>query len=187
MMFWINLVGYQLVWFISVYGAGHGNAWLGVAAAVMFVVSQVLVSNQPMVELRLLAVAVCLGMVVDGALAASGGARYAASAPALPSGGAPVWILGLWAAFALTLNQTLTVLGPRPWLALAMGAIGAPLAYMGAARGWQALVFEAPAWRGLLWLALSWAIAMPLLATLAHDWTRTAQAARGGRRRRASS
>jgi len=32
------------------------------------------------------------------------------------------------------------------------------------------LTFEAPAWRGLLWLACGWALAMPLLATQARRW-----------------
>jgi hypothetical protein len=170
MKFWSNLAGYQLVWFLTVTGAGRGLAWPALVSACVFIVWQMLTADRPTVELRLLIAAVLLGICVDGILAASGWAHYAAATPALPSGGAPLWILALWASFAMTLNQSLRYLNGRPFVAFAFGAIGAPLAYLSAARGWQALVFEAPTWRGLLWIAVGWAIAMPLLATLAHRW-----------------
>jgi hypothetical protein len=71
----------------------------------------------------------------------------------------------------MTLNRSLAYLRDRWWLALVLGAIGAPLAYLGAQRGWQAVVFQTPSWRGIAWIACSWAIAMPLLALLARHWT----------------
>jgi hypothetical protein len=172
MRFWGNLLGYQLVWFIAVSEAGRGLWWPAVAAAVLFVAWQMVLSERPWAELCLLCAAVCCGVLGDGVLALSGWASYAAPSVALPPGGAPIWILALWASFAMTVNHTLVYLRGRPWLALAFGAIGAPMAYFGAARGWQALVFEAPAWRGLSWIAFSWAIAMPLLALLARHWAR---------------
>jgi hypothetical protein len=178
MMFWVNLLGYQLVWFINVSGAGHGMVWLGVMASITFVISQLLLSRHPRVDIRLLAVAVLLGVVIDGVLSASGGARYGAPVPALPSGGAPLWILGIWASFALTLNQSLVFLRARPLLALLLGGVGGPLAYLGAARGWQALVFQEPIWPALAWLAFGWAVALPLLAALAQGWTTAARAPR---------
>ena len=42
------------------------------------------------------------GALMDGGLAASGWLVYAASAPSWP----PLWILAIWAAFALTLNHS---------------------------------------------------------------------------------
>jgi hypothetical protein len=173
MRFWGNLLGYQLVWFIAVQGAGGGAWWPGVAAAALFIAWQMLLSGQPGAELRLLCAAVCCGVLADGVLSATAWASYAAPDAALPPGGAPVWILALWASFAMTVNHTLVYLRERPWLALLFGAIGAPVAYASAARGWHALVFEAPAWRGLVWIGFSWAVAMPVLALLARRWART--------------
>ena len=43
MRFWANLIGYQLVWFSAVIGAGRGLAWPGVAAAGVFVAAQLAV------------------------------------------------------------------------------------------------------------------------------------------------
>src|SRR5271170_2891843 len=168
MSFWANLVGYQLAWFLTVIGAGHGLAWPAVLGSMVFVVWQVFASDHPTIELRLLVVALLMGIVVDGGFVASGWVRYATPAPAWPPGGAPLWILALWACFAMTLNQSLRYLQGRVALAVALGAIGGPLAYLGAARGWQAVSFAVPQWRGVLLVACGWAIAVPLLAGLAR-------------------
>ena len=170
MSFWSNLIGYQLTWLLAVASAAHGHPWLAVAAAAVFVSWQLFAARHRSVELRLLVLALLLGIVVDGVLAGSGWASYASPQPAVPAHGAPVWILALWACFAMTLNRSLQILRGRPWLAATFGALGAPLAYLAAARGWQAMQFPADAWRAWLWLALGWAVALALLATLATRW-----------------
>lgn len=166
MRFWGNLVGYKLVWLVTVIGAGRGQWWPAVAAAAMFAVWQLSLSRQRWLELRLVGAALLAGLVIDGGLAASGLLRYEASAVALPAGGAPLWILALWSAFALTLTQSLRRLQHRPWLAATFGGIGGPLAYLGAARGFGALAFVAPAWIAMVALAVGWALALPLLMRL---------------------
>lgn len=164
--FWTNAITYQVVWFAAVIGAGSGAWWPGVAAAALFVAVQLGVSRERDVDLRLLAAALVCGAVVDGAMASSGLARYAASTPAMP-GGAPLWLLAIWACFALTLRRSMRFLLGRPFAALALGAIGGPLAYLGAARGWQSIAFAEPRWQALALLALAWSLALPLLVLLA--------------------
>lgn len=174
MKFWGNLIGYQLGWFATVIAAGHGMAWPGVLAALVFVAWQLAVSDDAGADLRLVVTALVLGVVVDGAASAFGWLAYAAATPALPPGGAPIWILGLWASFAMTLNRTLAYLRARPWLSLIFGGIGAPLAYLGAARGWQAVTFAPPAWHAVVWLGIGWAVAMPVLTQVAARLHRSA-------------
>jgi hypothetical protein len=172
MRFWINLIGYQCVWFCTVIGAGMGVAWPAVVAASVFAISQIKTSNHRSREFKLIGVAVLCGVAMDGALAASGTARYAAAWPSATF--APVWILTLWASFALTLTSSMSVLLQRRWLALLLGAIGGPLAYLGAARGWSAIEFPEPLWHALAILSVGWAIALTLLATLATRWSDSA-------------
>lgn len=172
MKFWISLAGYELVWFAAVIGAGHGLTWPGVVALLPYVAWQLFDGGHAWADLRLMLASVALGCVLDGGLQHAGVLRYAASGPLLAL--APVWILALWASFALTFTQSLRYLQQRLWLAALLGAIGGPAAYLGAARGWHAVTFPQPAWPALLWLALGWGLATPLLAWLAARWTRGA-------------
>lgn len=167
MRFWANLVGYQLAWFGVVICAARGQPWLSVALAAAFAAVQWYASKQQASDARLLASALACAIVLDGSLAASGLLQYASPQPALL---APAWILALWAAFAMTLNHSMTFLRGRPLLAAAFGAVGGPVAYLGAARGFDAVVFPDPAWPALLGLALGWGLAMPALAVLAKRW-----------------
>ncbi|HVI54897.1 MAG TPA: DUF2878 domain-containing protein [Luteibacter sp.] len=167
---WSSVIGYQLVWFVAVIFAGRGEPWPGVIAALAFVGWQLGVSARPRAALRIVTIAVLCGVTIDGLVRGWHLADYAAAMPALPTAGAPLWILGLWACFSLTLGGPLRALGTRPVLAVLIGGIGGPLAYAGAASGWAALTFEAPAWRALAVLAAGWAMAMPLLAALSHRW-----------------
>ncbi|WP_305803961.1 DUF2878 domain-containing protein [Stenotrophomonas sp. YIM B06876] len=161
---WVVFVAYQLVWFAAVIGAGHGLAWPGAVAAITFVVWQLLRRAARGQALLMVTLGIVLGLLVDGGAAMAGLLHYAAADRALPAGGAPLWILGLWACFALTFEQSLAFLCRRPWLALAFGAVGGPLAYWGAQRGWQAVQFGTPLWAPLLWLAVGWALATSMFA-----------------------
>lgn len=167
-----NILGYQAVWFAAVYGAGRGATWPAVLAAAVFAVWQLARSTQRALEIRLIGVALVLGMLLDGALAFTGLLHYSASSPAVPPGGAPVWILALWVAFALTLNQSLRWLRARPLVAVIFGALGGPLAYAAAARVAGAVTFAAPAWQPLACLAAGWGAAVLLLGHGAGSWQR---------------
>ncbi len=159
---WLEFAAYQAVWFVAVIAAGNGSAWPGALAAAAFVAVQWSLSSRRAGLTMLAALALLAGTFVDGALALSGLARYAAAWPSPQS--APAWILGLWCAFATTLAGSLRVLQTRLRAAALLGAVGAPLAYLGAARGWGAVAFAEPAWRGWAWLAAGWALALPALA-----------------------
>lgn len=175
-----NLLGYQLVWFAAVYGAGRGWPWLGVIAAAAFAAWQLRCSRQRALDVRLLGLALILGVLLDGTLALSGTLRYAAAAPALPPGGAPVWILSLWVAFALTLNHSLRYLRGRPLLAALLGAIGGPLAYAGAGRLSQAVTFAPPRWQALACVGAGWGVCLLVLASFAGRWQNASGAAPAG-------
>ncbi|HEX6549311.1 MAG TPA: DUF2878 domain-containing protein [Gammaproteobacteria bacterium] len=171
MKFWISLIGYQVVWFTAVIGAGHGLAWPGLLAMSVYVIWQFSISRQRGADLLLICTALVAGCVLDGALLNTGLLHYQAMSPfdRLP----PLWILALWISFALTFTQSLQYLQTRLPVAALLGAIGGPLAYLGAARGWQVVSFVHPLWLDLLWLAVGWGLVTPLLAWLAGYWSRT--------------
>lgn len=165
----INVVGNQAVWFVAVIAASSGHAWPGVLAAAVFVGAHVVTAHDPRAELKLVAAALLCGVVVDGIAASQGWLRYAAP---LPGGEEwpPAWILALWASLAVTLNVAMRSLQRRLWLGVLLGGIGAPLAYLAAAKGWDAVRFTDPAVRGIAWLAVAWAMALPALLWAARAW-----------------
>ena len=98
--------------------------------------------------------------------------------------GAPLWILALWAAFALTLTRSLAWLMRRPWLAALFGAARrtARLCERGARLRARSTSRRPPA-RAVAGLALGWGAAMAVLAYLAR---RDYAGARGGAHRGAA-
>jgi len=167
-----NFLGYQVVWLVAVAGAGRGLVWPALAALAGFALWQLMLSGTRRADLRLLAVALALGVLLDGALSFGGVLSYAAPRPALPPGGAPLWILALWAAFALTLNHSLAWLRRRWLLAALLGALGGPLAYLAAAKLSNAVTFRAPEATVLAALAAGWGAALLVLARSALHWSR---------------
>lgn len=160
----INAALFQVVWFATVAGAGAGMWWAGLPALAAFAIWQLPRSRWPRADLALLACGVALGLAVDSLLIAGGWLRFATPQPSPQF--APVWILVLWAGFALTVNHSLAFLKRRPALAMLFGGLGGPLAYLGAQRLFAAVAFTAPQWHVLAALAVAWAISMPLLAAI---------------------
>ncbi|RZA20088.1 MAG: DUF2878 domain-containing protein [Lysobacteraceae bacterium] len=164
MRFWTNLLGYQAAWFIAVGFAARGLAWPGMLACLGFAALTWWHSPMKRSDLRLVVTALLCGLLLDGTLAATGWLRYSAPLPALP---APAWIATLWMAFAMTLQHSLQWLLARPSVAIVFGAIGGPLAYWGASRGFHAVAFTMPVHATVL-LAVGWGVAMALLVAVAR-------------------
>lgn len=128
--FWTNLLGNQLVWLCAVAGAGRGWQWPALLAATIYIGSQLLTSPHPRLDLRLMLLALACAWLVDASAAASGAVRYAAA----PLGWTPpLWIMALWAAFAMTLTNSMRFLLRHPALPALFGLLLAPLAYLSAA------------------------------------------------------
>lgn len=159
-----NVVGYQAVWLASVGGAGAGLAWAGPLAAAVFVAAMLAFGGRARQDLRLLAVALPLGVLLDTAFAASGWLRYAEPWPW--AWAAPIWIWSLWAGFAMTLNHSMAFLRERPLAAALLGLFGGPLAYWAAAGAFDAVSFGAPVPWVMGALAIGWAVVLPALFAL---------------------
>jgi hypothetical protein len=159
-----NAVGYQLVWFACVAGAAAGRVWPGLLAAAVFMVATLRLGGCWRADVRTLAIAVPLGFGLDSAFAAAGWLAYDPPGP-WPLA-APAWIAALWLGFAMTLNHSLRFLRRRPVAAALLGMLGAPLAYLGAARGFGVLAFATPWPPVLLALALAWGLLLPAIFAL---------------------
>lgn len=162
----VNALAFQLVWFACVFGAAHGHAWPGIAAASAHVALTLVCERRVAIgagrsfaiprALGAFVLAGVLGSAADTLQRACGFVEYSGSAP----GGvwAPVWIVALWIAFAATLSSSLAWLRGRVWLSLPFAVLGAPLSYLGAER-LGAVTIGAPRLAALAGIGVAWGIA----------------------------
>jgi hypothetical protein len=160
----INAVLFQITWVAAVAGAGYGHWWPGLAALALFAAWQLRDPATRAADLRLLAWALLIGLLVDTLWVQAGMLTFATPLPW--AGLAPVWIMVLWAGFSLTINHSLRALKPRPLLAAGLGLIGGPLAYWIASSAWGAAQIHWPLWQALLALGIAWGLLTPLLCRL---------------------
>lgn len=160
----LNVVLFQAGWLACVLGAANGYVREGAATALAIVAWHALRAARPSRELALAAGAAVLGFAFESLLVQAGWVRFASGV--LLDGTAPYWMVALWALFATTLNLSLRALQTRLALAAVLGAVGGPLAYYAGAR-LGALDLVQPA-AMLAALAAGWALATPLLLTLAR-------------------
>lgn len=158
LMLWI---AYQAFWFGCVIGAEHGLSWPAPLALAGFIAVRLAVGTRAnwREDLMHALLVGALGFLVDSGFAATGLIRYAAPWPSPML--APLWIVMIWLAFAMTLRDGLTFLHQRPLLAGLLGATGAPLSYLGAAQGFGVLEFPMGQAFALVVLAATWFIALP--------------------------
>lgn len=152
-----NLLWYQCIWFTAVLG---GDAWLGLGLTLL-VVHLWWVDDWREQALLMLAAA-ALGGGVDLLVAGAGYYRFA---PATTFGATPLWLFLIWMGFAGTLRHSMAWLADRPRLMTTAALLGAPMAYISAAR-FGAVSFPSGTLSTGLITALSWLCVLPLLLTL---------------------
>lgn len=160
----VNFLAFQAGWFASVLGAAQNMPWVGPMVVLAVVVLHLRAATRPDLEAGLLVASGIIGLYFDSLLVALGWVTY-------PSGlfsnsFAPYWIVTMWVLFATTLNSSMGWLRGRLSLAAVLGAFAGPMSYIaGAKLGGIEFVDRGGA---LLFLALGWAAAMPLLLVLAE-------------------
>jgi hypothetical protein len=155
----INALLSQVAWFGAVLSAARGLPWLGVVAVAAAVAWHLARARQPVREVGLVALALAVGAVFETLLVQAGLLQFEGGT--LLAGTAPVWMVALWANFAITLNVSLRALRSRLLAAALLGAIGAPLAYAGGQK-LGAVQFLQPD-SALAAIAAGWAVLTPVL------------------------
>lgn len=158
----INFVLFQLAWFACVMGAAYQLPWLAFIVGVSLVSIQWVFAPNPVKELQLVVLVCAIGAVFDQLLLNHGVVQY--QAHGWSAGWVPVWIIGLWAAFASTLNVSLRWLRNYRWAAVLLGAIGGPLAYAAAQKLGAVTLTITPS--SHIVLGVGWAILTPWIIHL---------------------
>lgn len=152
---WINLIGFQLAWWLSVL---YGNQVLPIVAALIAV--HLLLHSSPKIELVVLVSCTLLGMVVDTSLTHTGVFVFT-QGHAWP----PLWLALLWLSFSATLRQGLHWFKGRYLLSALVGSLAGAASYLAAGR-LGAVSFGIAEIEAALLLALIWMMLFPALMKL---------------------
>jgi hypothetical protein len=156
-----NILGFQVVWLLSVYGAGTGLWLSGVFAALLFAAVTLLLSHDRRRDLRSLAIALPIGFAMDSLLAQSPYLDFASPYPWVDW--APAWIMALWIGFALTLNHSLKPIYRKALPTFLFGLLGGPLAYGIAAMRFGAMSVESDMLSCAVLVGLVWGAGLSLI------------------------
>lgn len=165
-----NLVSFQLLWWACVLSAGTGWETYLLCLIIVFTLVHLQWVEGWQQALPLLFTAIT-GCIFDQWVYVMGWVDFA-NQPADVSY-IPSWMIGLWLAFACTLNVSMRWLQHHLTLAALLGAIFGPLAYLGAEK-FGAVLLPNPT-LNLAWIALEWAIVLPLLIWIRETFNLTMQ------------
>ncbi len=165
----INFILFQIGWFACVIGAAKQMPWLGVAVVIAIIIWHLTQAKQAKKEVQLLFITLVIGGIFDQIMLNHHLISY--QSHGWSDAIVPVWILALWAEFVTVLNVSLRWMKelktPVRWLvSVLFGAIGGPLAYIGAERLGAVTLNNLP--MSYIALGVGWAILTPLLLKLSE-------------------
>lgn len=161
----INIILFQIGWFACVLSAANNHPLVGACISLFIIVSHVLLSREYKQEIRIIVIAMVIGLFLDSFIISAGLITYTSGM--LNDFIAPYWIVLMWALFATTLNYSLSWMRNKLLVSVVLGAIAGPLAYYaGMKLGAVEFINEMKA---LISLSIGWAICTPLLLKLSVD------------------
>lgn len=162
----VNYALYQTGWFACILGAAWEWPLTGALVAAALIGAHFARTIERAVELRLLLLALGVGVIVEAYQVRSGTyARFTSGA--IVAWMSPPWLLLMWAQFATTFRWSLRGIMLRPVRAALFGAVGGPIAFWAGER-LGAVTLAAPLWAAYLRLGLTWGIALWACAEIAR-------------------
>jgi hypothetical protein len=123
----VNAVLFQAAWFACVIGGARDVSLWGMVA-VVGLAGYSLHARTAGRDLVLASVAAVVGFLLETVWIRSGVLVYGGALVA------PVWIVLLWVGVGLTINHSLSMFKPRPWLGGLLAGTSAPLSYLAGER-----------------------------------------------------
>ncbi len=155
--FWVNLLGFNLLWSLSVF---YGDQTLAFVSILLIL--NIFFHSSPVSEMVIIGLAGAIGYAVDSVLMQQGIFAFGSGLFDASWGLAPAWLLLLWFGFCATLRQSLRFFANHLGLSALVGAVVGSLTYL-LASALGAVVFPLSSVVTVLMLAAIWAVLFPLL------------------------
>lgn len=165
--FWINLIGFQIIWWVCVL---FGNTWLAITWALLG--CHLLFHREPISEACYILICATIGFGIDALLTFKGififqESAFQDSSLKESSSIPPLWLFALWISFSATLRQSLGFFSKHYVLAAILGAVGGSGSYLTAEK-FDQVSFGFTTWHTGFLLAFIWLILFPLLIWISH-------------------
>ena len=158
----INFALFQLGWFACVLG---GNQVALIAVPIILIIHFRWV-GQWHSEKQLLVITFLLGCTIDSFLGNLDILQFNTTTNE-ESRLLPLWLAGLWALFATTLQHSLDWARTHRSTGALLGFFGGPLSYLAGSKLTD-VALATPVWQSLLVLAIVWTILVPVLQTFSQ-------------------
>jgi len=156
----VNFVLYQSTWFLCVLLAARERPGVAAAITMAAVLVHLVLAEHTLSEVKLVAIAGAVGLVVDSFHVTLGVFSFAESG--LVPWLCPPWIVAMWMLFAITLRSCMSWITKSLPIAAFVGFLGGPLSFV-AGEKLGAVTFSDPRPLSLLVLGVVWASTLPLL------------------------
>ncbi|NMH58571.1 DUF2878 domain-containing protein [Alteromonas ponticola] len=154
-----NVVWFQVIWILAV---AYQMKFIYLVAAL--VVLHFFVTSTPKRDLFIMLVGVVIGCLIDNLLTANKVFVFS-DQPSI--GLIPVWLVILWAAFAISTYHSLSIWIKSRAVQILIGAVAGPISYL-AGRHFDAVTFSFSTLVTFIILAIVWAILLPILIELSN-------------------
>lgn len=161
----LNFILFQFGYFVALLCAAHDvRLWPSVYTSLALAWHFHTLPSDRKRELTFFAVALPIGLATDLMLAYfdvyhfKNGFQY--------FGFLPEWLVCLWLLFLTCFRYSLSWLRDSFFLAMFLGGVGAPLSYIYGGEKWNVIVRAMHPMSSTVWMAMSWAIVIPLIVWL---------------------
>ena len=126
----VNFILFQLLWVTSVLGAANAVLWPSTIVIFLILFVFLITKFTHKENLKFVIYSLFFGFIIDSLLASTGLIEYKYNFGITYL--APIWILYLWAGFALTFNHSMAWMFKNKTMATIFIGIGSPLSYFSA-------------------------------------------------------
>jgi hypothetical protein len=130
MYFWWMIIGFQLVWFACAWGISHHYPLLPLLLSMVYLNTFMSKQSDKKIAYLFLGKFLLCGLIADSLISGLGLMTYMSAYPSPFAWLQPWWLSLLWLCFAVSAKSSFSWLEQRRSLAVALGMIAGPIAYL---------------------------------------------------------
>ena len=161
----INLIGFYICWWLSIFGAVQGKYFLGPISLLMYIIIHFSIINHHKKEYIYLIFCLFLGFLVDTILLKINFIVYSGYLSENYRI-APLWVVTLWISFGLSIFHSFQLLQKNYKSTMLLGTLSGPVIYYSCMKA-KIISFEFSLVISLICISIIWSVILPLYVYIA--------------------